>query len=371
MKKALSIFSTIAAAIIVIVIGNIVIAAQDAPKPPDAPIDSAAKTEAINVLLKELNDRYVFPEVAKKMETDVRARQKNKEYDSITSAQEFAKKLTDDLQSVSRDKHMRVRFSQKPIPIREKAEEETAEEKKETERMMKINNYGFVKIENMRGNIGYIDFRGFMDPEGGAETVAAAMNFVSNSDALIFDLRQNGGGDPAMVALICSYLFGEKVHLNDLYWREGNETKEFWTNPKVAGKKFLDKQIYVLTSNRTFSGAEEFSNNLKVLKRATIVGETTGGGANPGGMFRLTEHFGIFIPTGRAINPVTKTNWEGTGVEPDVKVPQDQALKTAYSLALNKSLEKADNNGMKDALKRLIEQNQKELDEMKKVAQTK
>jgi retinol-binding protein 3 len=222
----------------------------------------------------------------------------------------------------------------------------------------------------MRGNIGYIDFRGFMDPEAGAETVAAAMNFVNNSDALIFDMRQNGGGNPAMVALICSYLFGDKVHLNDLYWREGNETKEFWTNPNVAGKKYLGRDVYVLTSNRTFSGAEEFSNNLKVLKRATIVGETTGGGANPGGVFRLSDHFGVFIPTGRAINPVTKTNWEGTGVEPDVKVPQDQALKTAYLMALNKSLEKADSDGMKNALKQLIEQNQKELDEMKKVAKS-
>ena len=149
---------------------------------------------------------------------------------------------------------------------------------------------------------------------------------------------------------------------------EGNETKEFWTNPNVAGKKFLGKDVYVLTSNRTFSGAEEFSNNLKVLKRATIVGETTGGGANPGGMFRLSNHFGVFIPTGRAINPITKTNWEGTGVEPDVKVPQDQALKTAYLMALNKSLEKADSDKMKNGLKQLIEQNQKELDEMKKVA---
>ena len=372
MKKALSIFASIAAAIIVITIGNLVIVAQEpANKPPDMNIDAATKSQMIDALLKELNDRYVFPDVAKKMETDIRARQKNKEYDAITSAQEFSKKLTDDLQSVSRDKHMRVRFSAQPIPVRKDKNEPTAEEKKEYDRMMKINNYGFVKIENMRGNIGYIDFRGFMDPEGGAETVAAAMNFVGNSDALIFDLRQNGGGDPAMVALICSYLFGDKVHLNDLYWREGNETKEFWTNPNVAGKKFLGKEIYVLTSNRTFSGAEEFSNNLKVLKRATIVGETTGGGANPGGMFRLTEHFGVFIPTGRAINPVTKTNWEGTGVEPDVKVPQEQALKTAYLLALNKSLEKADSDGMKDALKRLIEQNQKELDEMKKVAKAK
>lgn len=232
--------------------------------------------------------------------------------------------------------------------------------------MMRLNNYGFVKVENMRGNVGYIDFRGFSDPELGAETVAAAMNFVNNSDALIFDLRQNGGGDPAMVALICSYLFGDKpVHLNDLYMRAGNQTQEFWTKPEKAAKKYTDKPVYVLTSNRTFSGAEEFSYNLKNLKRATIVGETTGGGANPGESYRLSDHFQVFIPTGRAISPITNTNWEGVGVEPDVKVPQEQALKTAYLLALSKLLETAKDERLTNALKQLIDQTQKELNEMK------
>lgn len=370
MKKVLSVFTSIAAAIIVIVIGNIVIAAQDvANKPPDMPIDSKMKSETIDVLLKELNDRYVFPDTAKKMETEIRARQKNKEYDAITSAPEFTKKLTEDLQAVSRDKHLRVRFSPKPIPVRKERGEPTAEEKAEHENYMKRINFAFEKVERMPGNIGYIKLNNFFEPELGAETVAAAMNFIGNTDALIFDLRENGGGDPAMVALICSYLFGEKsVHLNSLYWRESDKTEDFWTKPTVAGKKFLDKDIYVLTSNRTFSGAEEFSNNLKVLKRATIVGETTGGGANPGGMFRLTDHFGVFIPTGRAINPITKTNWEGTGVEPDVKVPKEEALKTAYLTALNKSMEKTKDEELKKALKDVIEKNQKELDEMKKVA---
>lgn len=371
MKKTLSVFTSIAAAIIVIVIGNIVIAAQDETKPPDMTIDSKMKSETIDVLLKELNARYVFPETAKKMETYVRVRQKNKEYEAITSAQEFSKKLTEDLQAISRDKHLRVRFSPKPIPVRKERSEPTAEEKAEYESYMKRINFAFEKVERMPGNIGYIKLNNFFEPELGAETVAAAMNFVGNTDALIFDLRENGGGDPAMVALICSYLFGDKTHLNNLYWREGNETKEFWTNPNVSGKKYLGRDVYVLTSKRTFSGAEEFSNNLKVLKRATIVGETTGGGANPGGSFRLAEHFGVFIPTGRAINPVTKTNWEGTGVEPDVKVSKEEALKTAYISALNKSLEKAKDDDLKKSLKEVIEKNQKELDEMKKVAQTK
>jgi C-terminal processing protease CtpA/Prc len=129
--------------------------------------------------------------------------------------------------------------------------------------------------------------------------------------------------------------------------------------------------VYVLTSNRTFSGAEEFSYNLKNLKRATIIGETTGGGAHPGDFERLTDHFGAFVPVGRAINPITKTNWEGTGVEPDIKVPRDQALKTAYLNALNKAYEKAKDENLKTNIKRVIDQTQKELDDMKASASKK
>lgn len=339
--------------------------AQQGAKQADMTIDAATKTATIDAALKELNDRYVFPEVAKQMETNIRQRIGNKEYEAITSAEAFAKKLTEDLQSVSKDKHLRVRYSAQAIPVRKQNGEPTAEEKADYENYMKRINFAFEKVERLPGNIGYIKLNNFYEPELGAETVAAAMNFVANTDALIFDLRENGGGDPAMVALICSYLFGDKpVHLNSLFWREGNKTEDFYTKPNVLGKKYGDKDVYVLTANRTFSGAEEFSNNLKVLKRATIVGETTGGGANPGGMFRLNDHFGMFVPTGRAINPITKTNWEGTGVEPDVKVAKELALKTAYLSALNKNLERTKDENFKSGLKELIEKTRKELEEM-------
>jgi C-terminal processing protease CtpA/Prc len=169
-----------------------------------------------------------------------------------------------------------------------------------------------------------------------------------------------------MVALISSYLFGDKpVHLNDLYWRKGNRTDEFWTKPELAKVKFANKDIYVLTSSYTFSGAEEFTYNLRNLKRATIIGETTGGGAHPGGMVRLADHFGVFIPTGRAINPISKTNWEGTGVEPDIKVPKEQALKVAYVAALTKSVDGIKDENIKSGVKALLTQAQKELDEMR------
>lgn len=317
--------------------------------------------------MKKLSRSYIFPDVAKQIEKEVYIRLQNKEYDNITSAKAFAAKLTEDLQFISKDLHLRVRYSYKTLPVRKVKNEPTRKEKLEFENYLKHINHGFEKVERMPGNIGCIDLRKFTNPELGAETVAAAMNFVGNTDALIFDLRQNGGGNPAMVALICSYLFGEKtVHLNNLYWREGDKTEEFWTNPAVPGKKYGDaKSIFVLTSKQTFSAAEEFSNNLKILKRASIIGEVTGGAANPGEMFRLNKHFGIFIPTGRAINPITKTNWEGTGVEPDVKAPKEQALKIAYLIALNKSLSKTGDDDLKEILKDLINQTQTEIDEMK------
>ncbi len=366
MKKTQSLFLTVALAVGIFVIGNVIIVAQQPNTPPDMTINAATRTQVIEAVLKDLNDSYVFPETAKKMEADVRNRVKNKEYDAIESAQEFAKKLTGDLQAISKDKHINVRFSKNVIPVRTQRDEPSAEEQANYSNFVKRINYGFEKIERLQGNIGYVDLRGFSDPKGGAETVSAAMTFLANTDALIFDLRQNGGGDPEMVALISSYLFGDKpVHLNSLYWRKGDRTEDFYTKPNLANKKFADKDVYVLTSKRTFSGAEEFSYNLKNLKRATIIGETTGGGAHPGDVFRLSDHFGVFIPTGRAISPVTKSNWEGTGVEPDVKVPKEQALKTAYIIALNKSIERAKDEDAKIGLKRLADQTQKELDEMK------
>ena len=330
---------------------------------PDMNIDPATRTAVIDKLIGELNKGYVFPEVAKKLEADLRKRQTAKEYDSITSAQAFTKKLTDDLQAISKDKHLRVRFSKQPIPVRQERGEPTEAEKEQNRWFSRRVNFGFDRVERMNGNIGYIDLRGFSDHEAGAETVAAAMKFLENTESIIFDLRQNGGGNPFMVALISSYLFGDKpVHLNSLYFRPADRTDDFFTKPELAKVKFPNKDVYILTANRTFSAAEEFTYNLKNLKRATIVGETTGGGAHPGGVQRLHEHFGVFVPSGRAINPITKTNWEGTGVEPDIKVPKEQALKVAYPAALKKSLANIKDESVKNGVKQLIDETQKELD---------
>jgi retinol-binding protein 3 len=341
---------------------SVVTAGFAQPEQPDLTIDAATRTQVVDTILKRLNESYVFPDIAKKMEASIRERVAKKEYDQITSAKQFATTLTNDLQAVSHDKHLRVRYSNEAIPERGPRQEPTAEEREQRKRDLAWMNHGFSKVERLRGNIGYLEFLNFMDEELGADTVAAAMNFVNGTDALIIDMRNNGGGNPAMVALVCSYLFGpEPVHLNDLYWREGNRTDEFWTRKDIAGKRYLNKDVYVLTSKRTFSGAEEFTYNLKNLKRATIIGETTGGGAHPGGSFRISEHFGMFIPTGRAISPITKTNWEGTGVTPDIDVPAEQALLVARIMALKKSTSTITNPDRKAALTEEIQNLEKEL----------
>ena len=197
-------------------------------------------------------------------------------------------------------------------------------------------NCGFNKADILEGNVGYLKFDFFADPRICGRTVVAAMSFLANTDAIIFDLRENGGGDPKMVSLVSTYLFAERTHLNDLWTRKGDITDQYWTLPYVPGKRLDGKPAFVLTSSNTFSGGEEFTYNLKTLKRATIVGETTGGGAHPVRGHRITEHFSIGVPFARAINPITHTNWEGTGVEPDVKVPAADALTTAKKLAAEK-----------------------------------
>ena len=195
---------------------------------------------------------------------------------------------------------------------------------------------GFVKVERLDGNIGYLRLDFFLPGDEVAARIAAAMTLVASTDALIIDLRHNHGGWPGVVATLVSYLYEafDEVHINDIYTRPTNATREYWTVSSLPGPRFASKPVYVLTSHETFSGGEEFAYDVQNLKRATLVGETTGGGANPGGFAKVAEHFALFVPTGRAISPVTKTNWEGVGVKPDVAVPAAKALDVAYLDAL-------------------------------------
>jgi retinol-binding protein 3 len=305
------------------------------PVPPggsiaDFKIDAATLARVIDTMAAKLNENYVFADVAKKMEQAVRDRAKRGEYDGV-SGPTLASRLTEHFREVSHDKHLGVSFSPRRLPPERRGPPDSAAIEQFRQNML-AQNCGFVKHEVMPGNVGYLKFNFFGDPAVCGPTASRAMNSLADADYLIVDLRENGGGDPAMVAYLSSYLFDNRTHLNDLWTRRTNHTEEYWTRdvpgPKYGGRK----PIYVLTAARTFSGAEEFSNNLKALQRATIIGETTGGGAHPVSGHRVSDHFTMGVPFARAINPITKTNWEGTGVKPDVPVRADDALAVAQRI---------------------------------------
>lgn len=306
------------------------------PRPArDTVISGATRAQLVDTIIARLNAGYVFPEKVADMARDLRARMARGDYNSITSAIGFADSLTAHLQSVSHDKHLRVRYVDQPF----RTERPSAEEQRQMRERMKADNFGIGKPERLEGNVAYLELRTFgVPPQEMGEALAEAMTQVADADALIVDVRANGGGSPFAVALVSSYLFGpDTVHLNSLYWRPANRTDHFWTRASVPGKRFgPDKPLYVLTSRRTFSAAEEFTYNLQARKRATIVGDTTGGGAHPGGSSRLNEHFMMFVPSGRAINPITKTNWEGTGIRPEIAVPSERAKEAAHRAALER-----------------------------------
>jgi hypothetical protein len=312
---------------------------------PPLPIDQATVNAVIDKVLKNLDEDYVFPEVAAKMAEAIRKRQTDHAYDDVKTGQQLAQRLTHDLQETSHDKHLRIMCSTDALPKppghNSPPHESPAMKARVRQRGEWING-GYRKVERLPGNIGYLAVDGFPDLEAAVGPAAAAMDFLANTDALIIDLRRNGGGAPQSVALLCSYFFDSNpIHLNNLYWRKGNRTEEFWTQKDVAGKRYLGKDVYILTSSRTFSGGEEFAYDMQTQKRATLVGQATGGGAHPGHGEPINDHFMMFVPGGRAINPITKTDWEGTGVKPEVTVPADQALDKAREMALEKLLANA------------------------------
>ena len=316
-------------------------------------LDAARKASVVEGVGRRLVDHYIFPETAEKMDAHIKARLEEGKYDAIEEAGAFAGILTQDLRSISHDKHIRVTFD--PEAVRRiraygsRDEKERERERKAALERERRRNFGFRRLEILEGNIGYLELTRFSGREEAAETITAAMNFLAESDAVIIDLRGNGGGSPFTIQIISSYFLREYTHLNSFEWRGDDTIKQFWTLRHVPGKKLYDTDLYILTSPRTFSAAEEFTYNLKNLERAVIVGETTGGGAHPGGARIVDDSFLVWVPSGRAINPITGTNWEGTGIEPHIQVDQMKALDTAHQRALEKIAKKTEDPAQKQS----------------------
>jgi len=309
-------------------------------EPKQVVIDTSAQAEIVQDLCEKLKATYVFPDIAEKICDGLQKHLEEGDYSDITEGRFFAYALTVHMQEVCQDEHLWVKWHPDPLPDQEGSLSQNQEWMDEQRLEAELDNYGMYKVERLPGNVGYIEIRQFHKAEWGGSAAVAAMNFLENTGALIIDLRNCLGGYPGMVVLISSYLFGEEtVHLNSIYWHDEDKTQQYWTMPYIPGKRFYDKPVYVLISKVTFSGGEEFAYNLKSRQRATLVGEKTGGGAHPGASYRLQSHFEVFIPVGRAINPITNENWEGSGVLPDVDVSQEQALKVAFRLALKSIIE--------------------------------
>ena len=342
-----------------IILAVLLAGSAQAQTPTKVALDKTLKKQTIEAITVLLDSNYVFPETAKKMNKLVLKNLRSGKYNKITDPEELAGRLTEDLRSVSHDLHLNVRYEPGQIAVMRADTLKNQVPPELTKSWQRIN-YGFVKTEYLPGNVGYLELRAFTDPKlpEAGQAAISAMNYLANSKAIIFDLRKNGGGHPEMIQLLSSFLFAEPTHLNDIYERPGNTTQQYWTLPYIPGSRRPDVPVYILTSNYTFSAAEEFSNNLKELKRATIVGENTGGGAHPVDFKIVNDLFTISLPFGRAINPVSKSNWEGTGVAPHVKVPADSAFNAAYLMALDTLLKSAADQQDKQDLKniRLLKQ---------------
>jgi retinol-binding protein 3 len=289
-------------------------------------VDGATRKSVVNASIAQLAEHYVFPDVGKAMAIEIAKRAKQGAY-SVADGESLASLLTADMRGISHDKHLQVTFKpfRMPAAVPNKESGGTQTEAK---------NCAFDKVERMPNNVGYIKFDAFVGSDVCADVRTASMDFLAGIDALIFDLRDNhGGGGSDKGPDLLSYLFEQPTHLSDFWDRKTGRTTQDWIQPVAPEKRLARIPVYVLTSRMTFSAAEYFAYNLQAFKRATIVGEVTGGGAHLTSTERIDDRFTIRVPYGRPMNTITQTNWEGVGVIPDVKVPAAEALAVAEKLA--------------------------------------
>lgn len=307
--------------------------------PGDQPIDDRLKLEIIDSVSNALNTTYIFPDAASKIEKHIRDRFKKKSYAEFARMDGFLQALTDDIRSINNDRHLWVEYLPDERIALLDSDTNGAAAAAEDLRQSRQRNFGFRELRILPGNVGYLKLNSFSDFNEAGVVAIGAMNYLSNANAIIFDLRDNGGGSTKMIQLLTSYFFDEPTHLNSFYIRRTDTIEQFWTQGHVSGPRLTATDVYILTSEFTFSAAEEFSYNFKNLKRGTIVGDTSGGGAHPNEFVHWRNlHVTMSIPFGKAINPITGTNWEGTGVIPDMPCPTNMALDVAHQDALKKIL---------------------------------
>jgi hypothetical protein len=290
--------------------------------------DRAYKKSILQRVCSLIENKYVIPEKAKVFADEFRQRCADGVYDSLVDAGTFGERVTADLQTITHDNHNTFRTIESS-DVGEKAESNLHHPVRYYRIRMKEHT-GFTKLEWIDGRIGYLELRRFNLLSEAKEMLGVAMKFLAGANAIIVDLRENGGGSGDYLS---SYFLPHPTQLTGSYYREGNELQESWTSRNIEGERMLDVPLFVLTSKKTFSAAESFAYDMKVRKRATLVGDSTKGGAHDVGYFKIDDQFEMYLSIGRGVNPVTNTNWEGIGVVPDIFVPASAALDTAIVLA--------------------------------------
>jgi len=320
------------------------------------------KENTVKIITQLIRENYVLKDKRDVIIQGLNEKFDKKSYSTINDLLILAEELTKDLQDISGDKHFAVVYDPKRIAEMKMERDELSheeQEKIENSRIesQRLGNFGFKKVEILAGNIGYLDLRYFRSVTYAAETAHGAMAFLSNSDAIIIDLRNNSGGGAGMYKLLASYFFGDDtVHLGNVYNGLSDEIQEFWTLPKLPGKRMPEIALYILTSKKTFSAAEEFTYDLKHLNRAVIVGEPTGGGAHMVTRLAVNDEFYILMPFAGAINPITNSNWEGVGVQPHYVTKSQEALNSAHIMILKKLIKISKDDGYKLKLKTFLKQ---------------
>jgi hypothetical protein len=336
---------------ILILLGLQVFAHPFFPQSTSKTLNPKEIRQTVKAIARVFEEKYIFVNEGNKIAEFLRQKLLEGEYNELNQGPELARHLQEDARSVNQDRHIAIYYA--PDRINAMQDPELQRKQKENSLLKaRMNNHGFEEIRILPGNIGYLKLNSFSSTKAAFETAVAVMQFLSNSDAVIIDLRWNPGGESSMVQFICSYFLGDDPELLDVFhFREGHRVKQIWSLPYVPGQKLEHTDLYILTSGLTFSAAEGMAYDLKALKRAIVVGEISMGGAHPVDKVTVKDKFIVNIPYAFSKNPITQDNFEGKGVKPDVEIISENALSKAHSLALEKRIAAENNETAKTALK--------------------
>lgn len=294
------------------------------------PLSPETVTQSVKDTLKLLNEVYVYPERAKTISQEISRRLDAGVYADISTKEAFVSRLKHDLQQISGDYHL-------GLSITKEQTRKPGHRLKETVDKFK-NNFAFERVEVLPGNIGYLKFNKFYHTDDAKKVLDHAFAFLSSTDAIIIDLSDNKGGSPMLVEHMASHFFTDKTHLWTVYDRDNAVFNTGFTEPGIGVKHFkANLGLYLITSANTASAAESFAYALKHYGKATIVGQTTMGIAHLVSGHKINSMFTGRLSVARPVHPLTKTDWEGKGVIPDIKVAlTDNAIETARLEALKR-----------------------------------